>query len=384
MKNVLYYLDKYGKKSLHEYPFNEVDSLILSQICYLNLDDFIPSIMDHEQSVSLISYLNDEKNILSLTCNTLSEKENIKLLKKLAKTTRYEGLYMNYILDKFHIDVVQQFYAMTFEFEKFIFIGFRGTDTTFLGWKEDFNLALLNVIPSQVDATDYLNKIGNLTDKNILVGGHSKGGNLSLYATMYCEDSIRNRIKKIFNHDGPGFNKDIYETKEFLEVKDRMIKVTCEQAMVGLLLYHSEEMYFVKAKGFSLLQHNPYNWYITKDGKLRLVKYPTVTARVFEKTVRDFIESTSLIERKRFFELLFICAMEDGYSTLLDIKKHPIKYIMGIKARYKVLSHRRKIFMKLMLKRYKDIWRQNMKYFFTFKRRIGERRLKHNLHEELA
>ena len=384
MKNMLYYLDKFGHISLHDYPFNEVDSLILSQICYLNLDDFIPSIMDCEKEVSLISYLNDEKNILVLTNGTLTKKENKKLLRKLSKSTRYEGLYMNYILNKFYINKVQQFYAMTFIFEKFIFVGFRGTDPTFIGWKEDFNIVLMDVIPSQVDATEYLNKIGKLIDKPILIGGHSKGGNLSLYATMYCEECVRNKIHRIFNHDGPGFNKDVYETKEFLDVKDKMIKITCEQAMIGLLLYHSEEMIFVKAKGFSLLQHNPYNWKVTKDGKLKLVNYPTVTARVFEKTVRDFIESTSLIERKRFFELLFICAMEDGYSTLLDIKKHPFKYLSGIKARYKVLPHRRKKFMRLMLRRYNDIWRQNMKYFFTFKRRIGERKLKHNLHEEIA
>ena len=172
MKNMLYYLDKFGHISLHDYPFNEVDSLILSQICYLNLDDFIPSIMDCEKEVSLISYLNDEKNILVLTNGTLTEKENKKLLRKLAKSTRYEGLYMNYILNKFYINKVQQFYAMTFIFEKFIFVGFRGTDPTFIGWKEDFNIVLMDVIPSQVDATEYLNKIGKLIDKPILIGGH--------------------------------------------------------------------------------------------------------------------------------------------------------------------------------------------------------------------
>ena len=382
MKNILYYLKKYGNTSMLDFHFNEVDSLILAQICYLNLEDFIPSIMDHEKEISLISFLNDEKNIDALCSDTLDEKDNKKLLKLLAKTTRSEGLKMNYLLDKFHIDIVEQFYAMCFIFDKFIFVGFRGTDTTLLGWKEDFNMVLMDVIPSQVDATDYLNKIGKLTEKPLLVGGHSKGGNLALYATMYCDKELQNRIKRIFNHDGPGFNKDVYDTKEFLAVKDKMIKLTCEQAMIGLMLYHSEEMIFVKAKGSSIFQHDPYNWYITKSGKFRLVKYPTVTARVFEKSVRDFIESTSLIERKRFFELLFIVLMEDGYSTLLDIRRHPIKYLKGVKARYKVLSHRRKVFVKLMFKRYHSIWRQNMKYFFTFKRRIGEKKLRHNLHAE--
>ena len=145
---------------MSEFKFNEVDSLILSQICYLNLEDFIPSIMDHSEDVSLISFLNDEKNILALCDETLDEKDNKKLLRVLANTTRYEGLKMNYLLDKFHIDTVEQFYSMCFIFEKFIFVAFRGTDTTLLGWKEDFNMVLMDVIPSQVDATDYLNKIG--------------------------------------------------------------------------------------------------------------------------------------------------------------------------------------------------------------------------------
>lgn len=382
MKNIIYYLKKYGNTPMSEFKFNEVDSLILSQICYLNLEDFIPSIMDHSEDVSLISFLNDEKNILALCDETLDEKDNKKLLRVLANTTRYEGLKMNYLLDKFHIDTVEQFYSMCFIFEKFIFVAFRGTDTTLLGWKEDFNMVLMDVIPSQVDATDYLNKIGKITDKYLLVGGHSKGGNLALYATMYCDKELHPRIKRIFNHDGPGFNKDVYDTKEFLDVKDKMIKLTCEQAMIGLMLYHSEEMIFVKAKGTSIFQHDPYNWYITKKGRFRLVKYPTVTARVFEKSVRDFIESTSLIERKRFFELLFIILMEDGYTTILDIKRHPFKYLKGVKERYKILSTRRRTFVKLMFKRYRNIWKQNMKYFFTIKRRLGEKRLKHNLHND--
>ena len=168
------------------------------------------------------SLKNSEKTLKDQLAN-FAPNTDVNYGRKLAKSTRYEGLYMNYILDKFHIDVVEQFYAMTFIFDKFIFVGFRGTDTTFIGWKEDFNIALMDVIPSQVDATEYLNKVGNLIDKPILVGGHSKGGNLSLYATMYCENNIRNRIHRIFNHDGPGFNKDVYETKEFLDVKDKMM-----------------------------------------------------------------------------------------------------------------------------------------------------------------
>lgn len=360
MKNILYYVKRFGHKSFQEFPFNEVDSLILSQVSYMNLDNFVPGIDDTSPDVSLIELLN-EQTIKELTVDTLDEKNNKRLLRLFQKSTRYEGLKANHFANYFQAEKVQQFCAVTFLFDEFSYIAYRGTDLTLVGWQENFNMAVLDVIPSQEEASKYLFRVIKHLKNDFYLGGHSKGGNLALYAALYCGEDIQDRILHIYNHDGPGFQTNIFLTKEYKRLENRVSKTTCEEALVGILLYTSNRMKFVKARGLSLFQHDPFNWLITKDGRFRYVKNSNLLSKTFEKTMHDFIESTSLENRKIFLSLFFKVGMESKKSTILDIFRHPIRYIRGIRKRFKNLKPQQRIFLKTMLKKYRTIWRFNFK-----------------------
>ncbi|MDE6047154.1 MAG: DUF2974 domain-containing protein, partial [Anaeroplasmataceae bacterium] len=184
MKNILYYVKQFGNCSFEDFPFNEVDGLILSQISYMNLDSVLPTIDDTMEDVSLLEVL-DEAHLKIACENTLDRKKNYKLIKLLQKTTRYEGLCMNYFSNQFNVEEVEQFCAMTFLFKDFMFIAYRGTDITLLGWKENLNMSYLDIIPSQKEATRYLERVAGKRELPIYLGGHSKGGNLAVYAA-YC------------------------------------------------------------------------------------------------------------------------------------------------------------------------------------------------------
>lgn len=379
MRNLYYFVKKFGKQSFKEFPFNEVDSLILSQLSYLNLDNFVPKLEDKlSESLSLIEQLN-ENNIYELSVDTLDEKRNKKLLKLLTKTTRYQGLKVNYYQNQFCTEKIEQFCALTFVFDEFNYVAYRGTDLTFVGWQEDFNLVLMDVIPAQADASNYLDIVSKLSDKPIYLGGHSKGGNLALYAALDCNDSIKDRIIKIYDHDGPGFSSDIYRSTSFLKLEGKLDKTTCREAMVGILLYHSEKMRFVDSRSISIFQHDPYNWKVTKDGQFKLVKNSNLMSRTFEKTVSMFIEKTSMEDRKEFIEILFKLAKEHPKSTIFDFKKHPINYIKGIYTRYKALTHNQRVFFKRFLKAYQKLWSQNFRYYLkrslSFRKKLVSKRV---------
>ena len=179
---------------------------------------------------------------------------------------------LNYYENIFLTEKIEQFCAITFEFNNFVYISFRGTDATLLGWYEDFNMLLMDEVPAQNSASKYLKEVASKTKKKIIIGGHSKGGNLAVYASLYCEEKIRNRITKIYDFDGPGFNKYIFDMPDYLAIEDRIIKITCEEALIGVLMFHSEKMLFVKAKGISIFQHDLFNWKITKNGEFKYVK----------------------------------------------------------------------------------------------------------------
>ncbi|MDE7106427.1 MAG: DUF2974 domain-containing protein, partial [Anaeroplasmataceae bacterium] len=316
MKNILYYVKRYGKKSFDSFPFNEVDGLILSQVAYLNLEHLLPSIDDTMEDVSLLEFLTDER-LETVCADTLDRKRNYKLIKLLQKSTRYERLKINYFSNLFRVEEVEQFCAMTFLFERFMFVAYRGTDITLLGWKENLNMSYLDVIPSQAEAVRYFKRVASKRNLPIYIGGHSKGGNLAVYAAYCCDEALQDRIMHIYDYDGPGFQSNILDTKEMRRIKNRISKYTCREAMVGILLNHSEDMIFVKTKGLSLFQHDSYNWLI-KNGKFRYIKKNSIFSKTFEKTTGDFIESSSIETRKRLLDLLFQISMEDTHSTVLE------------------------------------------------------------------
>lgn len=86
LKNILYFLKRFGSKTVKEYPFNEVDGLILAQLSYLNLDNFIPKIDDTVEDVDLLEVLTEEN--LKMVCQgTLDRKNNEKLIRILKDTS---------------------------------------------------------------------------------------------------------------------------------------------------------------------------------------------------------------------------------------------------------------------------------------------------------
>ncbi|MCM1130609.1 MAG: DUF2974 domain-containing protein [Roseburia sp.] len=362
MNNILYYVKKFGNRSFEEFPFNEVDGLILSQISYMNLDSLLPTIDDTMEDVSLLEGLDEDH--LKIACrNTLDRKNNYKLIHLLKKASRFEGLYVNYFSNQFSVEEVEQFCAMTFLFKNFMFVAYRGTDITLLGWKENLTMSYLDVIPSQREAVRYLEKVSGKRELPIYLGGHSKGGNLAVYAAYSVGNEIQDRITFIYDYDGPGFQTDIPHTEQMKNLMNRIEKYTCREAMVGILLNHSEDLIFVKTKGLSIFQHDPYNWIVTKEGKFKLVDKANIFSKTFEKTTHDFIETSSIEVRKRFLEILFQVSMEHSYSTVLDWVRHPIRSISGIIKRYKNLTSKQRTFFRKMLKKYRIMWKQNFKLF---------------------
>ena len=362
MRNIFYYLEKFGNKTFNEHKFNQIDSILLCLLSYLNLDDFIPHINDNVDSVSFISLL-DNQTIDALCSGTLDEKKNKKLLKKLKFSTRYEGLFMNYLDNRFYVEKIEQFFAVTFVFQEFVYVVFRGTDLTLLGWKEDFCLAFQDTVPAQIDSSEYLLKLAKIVKKPLYVGGHSKGGNLAVYSSLHSPDEIQKRIITIFDHDGPGFTMNIFETQEYQNIEYKILKTTCRESLIGILLHHNGKMKFVDARGISILQHDLFNWKITKTGNLKYVKNTNLMSKTFEKTCNNFLESTSREDREIFIHLLFYVLMEKQTSTITDIYHHPVKYCYGIRKRFVSLSLRERGHILRMLKYYKKLWSFNLKFY---------------------
>ena len=213
MANIFDYLD-WRDISLEKVEFNEIDNLILARLSYFPLDG---SVKENDEITVKEAYLKMKEQG---TTGRILQAEDIDLFPKLANSERFGNLKLTGFVNKIDPEAEKQFSAVTILFpDNTIYVAYRGTDNTIVGWKEDFNMSFSDLVASQTESVKYLEKIANkYPEKKILVGGHSKGGNLAIYASVFCKPEIQDRIIEVYNNDGPGFSEKVVQSPEYAKM----------------------------------------------------------------------------------------------------------------------------------------------------------------------
>ena len=337
MGNITDYVIGYGRYTIDEEPFNEVDSLVLSQFSYLKFDKILTG-SGRVKKAMRIWELKESGDYETLYADSRFEKVNRELFEAMAGSRRFSSVRL---YD--HVNIVDpqweiQFSAITCMFDNgFTYVAFRGTDETLTGWKEDFNMSFITPVPAQEKAVQYLNRIGNSVASDLTVGGHSKGGNLAVYASMMCRPKVRSRIEAIYSHDGPGFAEGVLDSEEFACIKDRIRKSVPRSSVVGMVLQTQENYEVVKCRNFGLLQHDPYNWLIDGVGFKKadsIFRHRYVTDRSVNKWIRGMDRE----QRQEFVELLFEIVRGLGSDDLNDVMGDPVNSGRRIKSTYEGMN----------------------------------------------
>ena len=225
----------------------------------------------------------------------------------------------------FHVNILDegwelQFSATTFRMEKGpVYVAFRGTDENLVGWKEDFNMAFITPVPAQEKAIQYLNSVAELFSGKFIVGGHSKGGNLAVYASMNCSDYLQDRIISIYSHDGPGFREEVLESSSYERIHDRVHKLLPHSSVVGMLLQKQETYEVIDCKSIGLLQHNPFNW-LTDGCDFKRSDQLKHGTKVMDDSLNEWVCSLNKDQLRGFVETLYSVVEATEIKTLLDLK----------------------------------------------------------------
>ena len=328
------YLKEYGDIPFSERSMNDVDSLLLCQFAYLKFDGMVPEIGEDKPSVTLTD-LDRHPQREQLFADERFEKDNRELFEGMLAGRRFRNIKLNC-----HINVIEkewetQFAAVTVILEDgTIYVAFRGTDETIIGWKEDFNMAFLSPVPGQAMSVKYLNMVTERFDDSFYVGGHSKGGNFAVYSAMNCNPQVQQRIIKIFSMDGPGFRSEVLKECGYDRIADRVVKILPHSSMVGMLFEWDTGYRVVESRSFSLAQHNPYNWKI-KDGEFVAADDIYERARLTDNAINEWIMSHDESDIKRFVDTLYqvISASEadDLIALTADWKKSMDGVISALK-----------------------------------------------------
>lgn len=313
------YLKEYGAVTFMEEPVNEVDSLILCQFAYLKFDGMVPDVTADEAFVTL-QELKAHADYEQLFRNVWFEKTNKKLFEELLASRRFCNIKMNCYVNiiETEADWETQFSAITFMLEDgTIYIVYRGTDEKIVGWKEDFNMAFMDPVPGQAYSLKYLNMVTAKFRRPFYIGGHSKGGNLAVYAAMNCPKEVQERIIKIYNMDGPSFRPEVLKKYDYAAIADRTVKILPQSSLVGMIFEQSMDYRVVKSKAIGPLQHDPFSWHV-KYGRF------VDTGQVFESqkfmndTLNEWILSLNEEQLKIFVETLYQVISATEKDSLID------------------------------------------------------------------
>ena len=348
MANLIDYLHWRGDLSFEKDPFNEVDNLVFAELAYTELDEIFRS----EDFHTFIALDELYKRYLPYAENrTQRSNDPFDIFEAAAQSDRYKevkaGCYIN-ILDN-EKDI--QFSAITFFLpDNTTVVAYRGTDSTIVGWREDLNFSYMNNAPSQVLAKDYLNYIVKTYKKPVRPVGHSKGGNLAVYASVHADKDVKKRIIEIYNNDGPGFLKPIIESEEYKSMVDRIHGIIPEDSLIGTLMSDLSHPAVVESEQYGPSQHNPKLWKVMGKEFVR-ARGRSSGSFMMDETLQGWLESCTEDERKAFVDTVFDAIEASGASTVGDIKKSRFKSSTAIlKALWRLEPDKRKQMQEVLQK----------------------------------
>ena len=352
MANINNYLEWRGDLNLKIDGFNEIDSLILARFSYLPLDKIK---LDKKETVKSI---NKKLNLLNI--NDFRFKEDKLMANLMAKSIRFSNLEVSDYIKKDDKKAEKQFGAVTIHLsDKELYVSFLGTDGSINGWKEDFNMSFMDDISCQIEGKKYLQSISDKYKNTTLrVGGHSKGGNVAIYSSVRSSETIKNRIIKVYNYDGPGFSNHFIDKYFDSNFTSKIETYLPEDSFVGRILNHKSKISVTKSVSKGVNQHDIYSWQVLGTN-LIYSKSTTNNSEDFYKTIKEWLNDTVPEKRKLFFDIVFELLYSSEKENISEITSDITKTFPKIMKKYSKLSKEEKNtviqMIGLFVKKYIDI-----------------------------
>lgn len=322
MSTVFDYIDWRGDIPFSSVPLNEVDALIFSQISYIDFKKTVPS----SPSAKPVSFLAAAKRYMHIhrdapaDIGVIVPHEIVRVMTHAARSRRFGEISVVGYVNRISDSEQKQFSAITFLIgADTCVVAYRGTDDTIVGWKESLNLSFLSPIPAQTEAVKYLESIANaFPTRTIYSVGHSKGGNLAVWAAVKCRSDVNERIKAVYNNDGPGFDGEFIQSEEYARTRERIFTLVPQSSVVGMLLEHEENYEVVQSTHTGLLQHNALSWEVMGGGFIHTDSITEESKRI-DATLKGWLAELSHDKRKQIIDSLYEILSSTNAKTLTDL-----------------------------------------------------------------
>ncbi|MBQ3372054.1 MAG: DUF2974 domain-containing protein [Oscillospiraceae bacterium] len=326
MATIFDYLEWRGDVPFSADPFQEVDNLVLAELVYTDFSGIVPS--DGTEITlqdAFDTYFRTHSREELLADKSFYSKCPL-LMDEMVKGGRFGEMKLSRYIDEIDVRREAQISAVTFRLsDGTAYVAFRGTDGSLVGWKEDFNFSFLSETKGQSRAIQYLNRIGAKLDCPLRVGGHSKGGNLAVYASAFCEPAVREKILTVYSNDGPGFKQETTDSDEYMQLLPKIVSIIPDTSIIGLLLSSKSTHRVVKSSASGILQHDGLTWQVHRN---RFVEAPLSPAgELIHKTMGAWLEQMDDETRQSFTDTVFFPIEATGMDTFSEISDQKWKSV---------------------------------------------------------
>jgi len=341
MANMLDYLVWRGDIPLSVVPWGCIDGLICAQFSYL---DFHGG--QHQKGWTL-EELNRIDALQEGTSNSFAGRKAV--FQKMAESVRFGQARMHHAIALTDPEIEMQFSAVCLDLpDGTTCVVFRGTDNTIVGWREDFNMAYQTRVPAQEAATLYLTRAAGLSDRPLRIIGHSKGGNLAVYASACVTKKIQKRIESIWSYDGPGMNREMSQTEGFGRIRERIHSYVPQTSIIGMLMDYYEPYTVVHSTASGISQHDPMTWQIYGP-QFETRADVDQTAKVTRDTLHDMLQNSTPEQRADFVDTLFRLVDTTKATRMSDLTGEKLRSLLTMVGNRKEVSpEMRRVFNRLM------------------------------------
>ena len=330
MEKMMDYLKWRGDIPFSVSPLNEADIFLMSKIGAIDwtgiIDrdgDPVPFFYAAEQYFMRYGQEGAEK--VKLAGINL-----IPVIRAASKSERFRSLGLSGFVNIVDERKTEQFSALVVSLPDNVrFVTFRGTDDNILAWKENFYLSCSDYVSAQRDALSYLRYRATLFDGPIILGGHSKGGNLAIYAACTAEETLKDRIKAVYSFDGPGFRSSYYDTPGYKSIKEKIHKIIPKNSLVGTLLDNPKGVITVNSEDFGINGHDGFNWETCATGFVKCSSL-SKSSRVFDKSIDSVLKGMNTDSRREFIDSLFDILDSSGASTVTELTGKGKKVLLSL------------------------------------------------------
>lgn len=350
--NIIDYARVFGGRTFEEIPFGNADAAIFAALSYGSFEGIAPEYTEKDRAVA-IKDLTDAQIEKIGTPKTFGQ-ENAEILRVMRESVRFGDVTVQFFMKVSDEGYLEQFCAMTFHIPfTGYYVCYRGTDSTNAGWEENFSVMYRKASAAQLDSIEYLHIVlGLIDDDTIMIGGHSKGGNLSFYAMLYSDEELAEHISRSYSFDGSGFyDKDFTKRPGYEEKLKRMVQLVPRDSFVGEFYHTPNNHRVIEAEGKGVMQHHLFRWVVGDDGDFVTIAKRSFVTRMYHRTLKKWAEK-SKDEDKQLFVSVLIKAFsgKDGKFEIyaegsgVDIKR--VKYEL----RNNRTKEERKRFNRIVLK----------------------------------